>query len=280
MAKPTAPLSRKFALLLIVFASATGCRHEPAEEAYRHTWSLYAAGNLSQAASDCTRNASLFTDRRSPWYWKFRLFEAEILIAQGKMVAAEALLKDAVPLRFESGQLEVRRLVDQAILRADRKDEAKALLERARHAVTDPELTIRIRIAEGRIAWIGRQFQAAHLAYGEAAKMAARQSMPYLQAQALASETAATKNLGLYEETLEIGHHALNLAEQIGAHRLAAVAHSNLGPVYSYLGEAETVADRFRLGFPARRRPQRSGGAMGCERYGNRTADGPLLRRN
>ena len=135
MAKPTESLSREFALLLIVLAAAAGCRSEAAEQAYRRTWSLYASGNLPRAASDCTRNAALWTDRRSPWFWKFRLLDAEILTAQGKAAEAAALLNDAVPPGPELGQLEVRRLVDQATLKADRKDEANAILERARNAV-------------------------------------------------------------------------------------------------------------------------------------------------
>ena len=74
--------------------------------------------------------AQLGHDPHATWYWRFRLLQAEGLSQQSRTKEAEALLADPVPGGLESGQLEGRRLVDQAALKSG--VEAEKLLQRGR----------------------------------------------------------------------------------------------------------------------------------------------------
>src|SRR5215471_4532776 len=101
----------RFAVILIAISVSSCSRQQSAEKAYQSVWAAYVAGNLPQAAEEAARNASQWQSDSNPfWYWKFRLFHAEILTAQGKAKDAEELVKDPLPPRSELGQLEVRRL--------------------------------------------------------------------------------------------------------------------------------------------------------------------------
>jgi len=244
MARRTEPAAaHRFLLVLISIPLACCSRREPVDQAYRHAWSVYASGNLPQAVLECSRNSALWPDPGSPWFWSFRLLKAEVLNAQGKPEEAEALLKDPVPAQPALRQLETRRLVDRATVRIDRPGEAIAILAQARIGAQDPELTMRIRMVEGLVARYQGKYEAARAALKEAAEMAGRQRMPYWQALALNNQALATKNLNLYEEAVETGLHALEVAEKAGARRVAALAHANLGSAYSYLGEYDIALD-------------------------------------
>jgi CHAT domain-containing protein len=232
---------RKLALVLIAI-SATHCTftHSP-DEAYRHAWSLYVSGDLPAAARELAPEVNRRRrDADSPWHWKFRLLDAEVLLAQGKRQEAEALLRDSPAPKPELEQLEIRRLLDLAAsLDATRSAEAEAMLARARARVRDPELAIRLQLVEGVVLLNQRKTAEAEAAFRSAADMAGRQAIDYWQAQALSNLAYACRLNHRYEESVEAGLRALAVAEKTGARRVAAQAHGNLGSTYSYLGEFE-----------------------------------------
>src|SRR5438552_12688981 len=162
--------ARKTAILLAVFTTYCSRTQGP-EVLYRHAWATYLSGDLPRAVEEASRNAARWRkEPSSPWYWNFRLLEAEALTAQSRMKEAGALLKDPAPSRPEWSQVEARRLIDQAQLAG--KDEAARILELARPAITDPVLLIRFKLIEGILAFRQGRIDASQIAFRGALEIA------------------------------------------------------------------------------------------------------------
>jgi len=230
----------KSAALLIAVSIASCSRSESPEAAYRRAQSAYIAGNLEEAASYAASNAARWKyDPNSPWFWKFRLLEAEVLAAESKNKDSEKLVGDPVPPIPALRQLEVRRLIDLAPLRS--KNEAAQILRKAGAAVTDPELEIRIRLSEGILAL--NESDHGEPSFRAALAIADRLGNSYWQANALNGLSYSSKLKLRYEESLDLGLRALNAAGKVGARKVEAQAHGNLGSVYAFLGEFELALE-------------------------------------
>jgi CHAT domain-containing protein/tetratricopeptide (TPR) repeat protein len=228
------------AALLLAFSIVSCSRFESPEAAYRRAQSLFIGGNLDQAAAYASSNAGRWrSNPDSPWFWKFRLLEAEALAAESRNKDSEKLLGDPVPPLPALAQLEVRRLIDLAPLRS--RSEAAEILRKASAAVTDPELEIRIRLSEGILA--SKEKDAGELSFRAALAIADRLGNSYWQANALSNLSYSSKFKQRYEESLDLGLRALTAAGKSGARRVAARAHGNLGSTYAYLGEFELALE-------------------------------------
>jgi CHAT domain-containing protein len=226
-----------YAALLIAVAIASCSRSGSPDAAYRRAQSLFIGGRLDEAAAYASGNAARWRNPDDPWFWKFRLLEAEALAAESKNKDLEKLLGDPVPPLPALRQLEVRRLIDLAPLRPS---QAAEMLRQAGAAVTDPELEIRIRLSEGILTF---KENAGEPSFRAALAIADRLGNPYWQANALNNLSYSAKVKQRYEESLDLGLRALNAAGKAGARRVAAFAHGNLGSVYAYLGEFELALD-------------------------------------
>src|ERR1700678_692931 len=137
----------RVAVILLALLASSCLRTESPAVAYAKTRAAFFRGDLDLAVASASVGAAGWkSDRNSPWFWRFRLLQAEALTLQYKNEEAAALLKEPVPPGPASSQLEVQRLIDQANLPG--ADAAK-LLKQARAAATDPELEIRIILSEG-----------------------------------------------------------------------------------------------------------------------------------
>src|SRR5690349_13464929 len=115
MVRRTVQRYRRQISLIAAVAGLCACRTENPETAYQRLWSLYTNGALSDAAEAASRKSLEFGKQpESVWFWKFRLLQAEALLAQGRVAEAAVLIKDPIPGRLESNRLELRRLIDQA----------------------------------------------------------------------------------------------------------------------------------------------------------------------
>jgi CHAT domain-containing protein len=232
---------------LLAIGASAGDRTIRPESSYRDTWSLYISGNQAAASREAMRRAESWGSVPSaPWFWKFRLLAAEIFTAQGKNQEAEALVRKPVSPLPALDQLEVRRLIDSAVILQSRHPaEALDLLGRARKDVRDPELAIRLQIAAG-TAQLNQEGKnaAAEAAFQNAADAADRQGFTYWQAQALGDLAYAARKNHHYEQSINAGLRALDIASRVGARRVAAIADANLGSTYSYLGEFAEAARR------------------------------------
>lgn len=229
-------------LLLPLFSCS---RTEPAQQAYARGWAAYVAGDLEAAgrvASSYTARAQKEPD--SYWVWSLRLLDAEVLNAQSKWRRARDLLQTPLPAKAELRRLEVRRLIDLAAADIQLVGEAAkipGILAEARAAVRDPEQRIRLDLTEGMVAMKASHPEAAQQSFGAAADQAAKEGLPYWQAQALNNLSYALKRLGRYDESVDAGQRALAAAERFGARRVAALARLNLGSVCAILGDFDNA---------------------------------------
>jgi CHAT domain-containing protein len=215
----------------------TSCSNNPGS-AYQQAWSTYLSGDLPRTLEITSRNAQRWErDRNSPWFWRFRLLAAETLTSQSKFREADQLLRDPVPDKPELEQLEFRHLIDQAGLR--RGNDAAMILERARKIGKDPELIIRLHLADGSAHLDLNAWAAAQDSFHQALDDARRLSSSYWEALALNNLSYCAKLLRRHEESVELGEQAVSIADKAGARRVAAMAHGNLGSEYSFLGEPD-----------------------------------------
>lgn len=237
MARQTDTSSRvRSAAILVVFLAASCSRTESPDVAYGRARGTYLSGELDKAIAYASASGARWKgDQTSPWFWRFRLLQAEALSAESRSKEAAGLLHGPVPARAELSQLEVRRLIDQANLLP--KAEAARLLRQARAAVTDPELEIRIWLTEG--FFKQTESEAGQPSFRAALELAERRGNLYLQAIALNNLSRSSKTLHRYEDSIQLGLQALGAAEKAGARRIAASAHGNLGSTYAYLGDFE-----------------------------------------
>ncbi len=104
-----------FALLLtIIWALACRGLHDP-QSTFEHAQQAFLHGELRSAETEARRAYQTFSGRDEPWAWRFRLLEAETLIAQGgRSEEALALLNSPLPRQLTNSDVAIK----QQILRA------------------------------------------------------------------------------------------------------------------------------------------------------------------
>jgi tetratricopeptide (TPR) repeat protein len=231
------------AVLICLWLAACGFRG--AQAAYQQVQAEFRHGNLSQAATNALRQAERWHDRNSPWFWDFRLLAAEALTAQAKYRDVEDLLRGPIPSHLREQC--ARRYVDRANLNVSRSRDASEDLGQARRLVHGGELDIRIDLIEGNQALNGRRNERAQELYEIALQKAIRSGDHYQAASALNNLAFSSKRLSRYEWSIEFGERAIAEAETVGARRLEALVHGNIGSTYGLLGELDAALKHERL---------------------------------
>jgi CHAT domain-containing protein/tetratricopeptide (TPR) repeat protein len=223
------------AVILVAVLAASCSRTGSPDAAYAQSRRAFLSGDLDTAIALASAGAARFkSDRNSPWFWKFRLLQAEALSAEYRNKEAAELLADPVPATVGSSQLEAQRLVDQANLPVAG---VANLLQQARAAATDPELQIRISLREGSLHL--NEADAGEPFFRTALEVANREGNSYWEAMALNNLSISKKRLRRFEDSIDLGLQALDVARKAGAHRAEAFADGNLGSIYALLGDFE-----------------------------------------
>ena len=218
---------------------------------YSRAWNLDASGNLREAAKIAHLESRRYEKSGpAPWYWKFRLLEAEALLGQGKVKEANSLLSKPVPANLESNQIEVRRQYDRAaaLYGSGHPHEALSTLEQIRGSATDPELQARIDMLSGGLLGFFRKLDEAELLLNRALEEATRANTPYWKVGTFINLSSCRKWAFRYSEAVEFGLQAAGIAEQYGYRRLGASAHTNLGSYYRILGDYDRALQEQRKG--------------------------------
>lgn len=238
-------MRRRWILLLIVFGgSCTGGAARSAD-AYAQALQSFQQGDLRQAQERVQRGGAPWKDRPgSAWYWRFRLLEAEVLIAQGK--ARDGLqIADApgpVDADQDAAALEARRqkIRGHARLNLARYAEAGAILDdaaRLAKAASLAKLGLEVEVLEGLLRIRTNDIAAAESTTASAHAHAVEQRDDYWEA-------AALNNLGLirirrfrYDEAVPFFEQALTAATRINARRLSSLSLTNLGLCQYRIGD-------------------------------------------
>ncbi len=258
-AVPAPPVAANRTAALARLATAAACslllpilscsRTKPAEQAYAHAWAEFVAGDLQAAGREAASySARAQKEPDSYWVLSLKLLDAEVLYAQSNWKAAQDLLAAPIPAKPALRQLEARRLIDLVVVDLQISGDAAKIpeiVDQARAAVRDPELRVRLSLTEALAAFKAhpeatRRFDTA------AAELAARERLPYWHAVALNNLCYTLKKLERYDESVDAGQRSLAAAEQLGARRIAALAHLNLGSVYAILGDFDSAFEHLR----------------------------------
>ncbi len=224
----------------LLFLLLSCSRTEPARQSYARAWSAFVAGDLDAAGREASSYAA-HAQREPDSYWvlSLKLLDSEVLTAQSKWDRARALLLTPIPAKPELAQLEVRRLIDLALVDthlSGQADQVQPILQQAAAATRDPELLIRLDLVEGIAAMGARQPQAARQSFAAGADLAGERGLLYWQAVASNNLSYTLKRLRRYDESIDAAERSLAIAERVGAHRVAAMAHGNLGSSYALVG--------------------------------------------
>lgn len=235
------------ALLLMVLA---GCSRPPsAETAYAQSWKAFRQGRLKEAQESAAAAIRRYHgDRSAPIATQLRLLEAESLLAQSRVRDAQTWLdqsKDQVQAKDPTdATLHLRWMVDQAeaFSKLGANAQALALLDEADR--TAPDQSVDDSVFKGRLLRGGILARTDRLAEAEAllsqtAERAAAAGDVFNQAAALANLATCKIYEDRFDESVDFGRAALDLAAKADATRLGAIANDNLGVSYGALGDLD-----------------------------------------
>jgi CHAT domain-containing protein/Tfp pilus assembly protein PilF len=131
------PKNQKFELLVLalslILSWAFGCSRLPSpQKTFDHAQLMLTHGDLSQARTEATAGYQRFTGHDQKWAWKFRLLEAEILLAQGRSKDVLFLLDSSLPPQLEHSDLAIKQMTLQGtvyILLGRLRDAEQRLLD-------------------------------------------------------------------------------------------------------------------------------------------------------
>jgi len=162
-----------------------------------------------------------------------------VLSAQAKRKEAGEFLRDPIPKFPGSDQAEARRLIDVAN-NGTPAEQALQLLKTAR-ATANQELLVRVGLVESIVLNNGGKAVEARASAQSALDLATRRADLYMESQALNNLSNCAKSLHQYEDSIQYGLNALAAADRVGARRIAALAHGNLGSTYAVLGDFDAA---------------------------------------
>ena len=201
-----------------------------------------------RAEFDSCREESERAARRfpadSPWHWKFRLLEAETLLAQGKLQDARPFLA-GIPAGLGGG-VEARRLLDLSELAMKSGDAsgATALLAQVRGAAPEAETLRRADLLESSL--LARQGKLADSKpfLHQLIASARRAQDAYVEAAALTNLSFVYHSESHFDREAEFATQALDVASRNGIRRISAGALINIGNALTRLGDFERARQR------------------------------------
>ena len=179
------------------------------------------------------------THRSSGWYWKFRLLNAEVLLAQGRLDLARPLLESAPAEAPRDSAMEARRLADsgQAAYIRGKYPEATNLLNRALALVPRDAPGVAAGIRIWRASVYIRQAKFADAEQEVKSALAASQHDSYLLANASGTRGLLLLNQNRFDEAVGWFERTAAIAESRRYDAVIAPTLNNLGWCYFRLGD-------------------------------------------
>ncbi len=185
--------------------------------------------------------------RDSSWPLKFRLLRAEILLTQDRAADARNLLEKLPPDIPQSAELNARLLMDQAEVQnqSGQRDQARALLDKARKAASQPAAANVLAWIELRRGQLMTDFDEADGAFHRALEIARGQRDEALAARALGSIGYIRMAHFQYDEAISWFELADEAAQKIPSKVTHEKNLGNLGWCYFRLGQLDRALDLF-----------------------------------
>ena len=248
------------AVSLLVWSA---CYHAPnPEEAFAHARQTFVHGDLLASQKEAQRGYKEFEKSRPDWAIKFRVLEADVLVARGMSPQALSLLVGISSSNDRASAVSASSLRGLAYARLHRFSEADRELHDAEVLCTARfEATCgAVSRARGLLAIEQGRFKEAQNQFNESLAFARRQQDHFLESTALLNLSASSLQQGHFDEAVEWSIAALHLSTELAAHRITEAAVGNLGWAHYKLGDSETALDSF---LEAKRSAEQLGDILG-----------------
>jgi len=211
-------------------------------------------GDLSAASSLADR--ALREYRTYPeWLWRFRILKARFLVYKSAYQDALAILQEDPPPSLAATDVGARRSMVQGIayrVAQDFNKSAERLANAHELASRDhPELLCEILNAEAALQVSEKEFEKAQATYNQALALARKFSRAYQEAGGLLGLALVATSQERFDEAIDLGQAALQLASSLSFRGMTATILGNLGWNYFELGDFENARDFYRQGAQA-----------------------------
>jgi CHAT domain-containing protein len=183
------------------------------------------------------------------WEWRFRTLKARILVSSSRSEDALAVLDPEPPDSLARTEIPEQRKLYQGIAHRSAQQFADAerdfAIAKKYAEQLDPFYKSQLLIAEADLLVDERKYSPAEASYRTALFLARRQSLPRLEANALADWARLATYEGRYDEALDRNLEAIQLAKAMDMKGNIATSLGNLGWDYLELGDFEASLDYF-----------------------------------
>jgi CHAT domain-containing protein/tetratricopeptide (TPR) repeat protein len=234
---------------LLLFGCTNEARNAPSK-VYARADADLRSGDLTKALEEARSGFSSWRrHRESPWYWRFRLLSAEILLLESEVQQALPLLGEEPPPGVaDRGRIEARLIADCGyatfVQGRDRYPDAGALFgkayEKARQSDAD-DLIPRILIYRASLNIVTDHAESAENDLRLALAAAEHAHDRYWQANSIASIGTLRLRLHRYDEAIEWSRRALQISQAENYRATAAKVMGNLGWCYYRLGDLDSA---------------------------------------
>jgi CHAT domain-containing protein len=235
-------------LILAVAALSTCSRQRDPQSAYDRALRTVQHGDVKGALAEANKGYDEFRAVSSEWRWKFRILEANALLAQQRSNEALTLLSSE-PEPPSSGDLAVQLQRVEAVAYALTRNfpEAQKRLTNAERlcVASDSPACASVPLARGWVDMLLGDFLSAHRLFEDGRISARKNGNQFLEASALVNLSWSALQLAHLDEVLDLGNDALQIAAPKDFAGVAQKALGNMGWAYYRLGDREKAAEKF-----------------------------------
>ena len=229
-----------------------GCSRAPdPQKTFDHAQQMLARGDLSNAHTEADAGYQRFIGRDQEWEWKFRLLDAEIVLAQGTSgTDVLSLLEPSPPTQLASGDPAIKRRILQGganvLLRhfeeADQSlRDAQVLSDRSRSSLGGE-----IARARGLLELRQNDLEGADLFFRKSLRVAQQQQNSYLETTDLLNLGQVAKENERYDESIGWSNAANKKAQLLEYRQLAEAALGNLAWDYYKMGDFDRALTMYQ----------------------------------
>jgi len=241
-----------FAFLLVVLSS-NGCRSP--EKVYDTIKREVDRGEFNATLSETDKALRHYGAQNEEWEWRFRLLKARILVSRSQGDEVLSLLGPEPPSALASTEIPEQRKLYQGIAHRYKQEfrEAEHDFEEAERLAVSlvPRYTCLLLIARAAL-WVDeKKYDRAQADYRNTLALARHNSLPAVEANALADLARLTTSQSHFDEALDLYVAALKLAQLLEMNGNAATILGNVGWNYFELGDFEASLDFYGRGAQA-----------------------------
>jgi len=236
---------------------------DSADAAYAEISAKAQHGDIPAALTGADREYHRYAASKPEQAWRFRVLEAQLLIAQGKPSEALVLVRDDIPPSLAKSEVDARRKMVLGLAHGYLAEytQADSDLEEAEALARNlaPRFLAQVLLSRGIVDVNEGKYAEAEAHYHSALEIARKDDDVPAQARVLVNMGNVAMWEEHYDEAVDSYRASLNLSQSSGAKDATSSVLGNLGWSYSMLGDFDDALDYFQ-------QAERTATAIGLER--------------